>query len=73
MDRTTLITDRLTLRPVAPRDAEAITALADNYKIAVMLARLPYPYRIEDARDFIAWADEETQGRRHLRPLPQGR
>jgi RimJ/RimL family protein N-acetyltransferase len=55
MDRTTLTTDRLTLRPVAPRDAEAITALADNYKIAVMLARLPYPYRIEDARDFIAW------------------
>jgi RimJ/RimL family protein N-acetyltransferase len=62
MDRTTLITDRLTLRSVAPRDAEAIAALADNYKIAVMLARLPYPYRIEDARDFIAWAGERRKG-----------
>src|SRR5262245_60895654 len=56
MDRTTLNTDRLILRPVAGRDAEAITALADTYKIDVMLARLPYPYRIEHARDFIAWA-----------------
>jgi RimJ/RimL family protein N-acetyltransferase len=54
-----ITTDRLLLRPVAPRDAEAITALADNYKVAVMLARLPYPYRIEHARDFIAWAKNQ--------------
>src|SRR5262245_42534833 len=61
MDRTTLITDRLILRPVAGRDVEAITVLADNYKIAVMLARLPYPYRIEHARDFIAWAGDRNE------------
>lgn len=58
MDKDTLITDRLILKPVDRRDAEAITALADNYKVAVMLSRLPYPYRIEHARDFIAWAKD---------------
>lgn len=62
MDKDTLITDRLILRPVALGDAEALTALADNYKVAVMLARLPYPYRIEHARDFIAWADRRPAG-----------
>jgi len=64
MDKNTLITDRLILRPVAARDAEALTTLADNYKVAVMLSRLPYPYRIEHARDFISWvnARQEDEG-----------
>ena len=62
MDSTILITHRLILRPVARRDAGAIAALADNYKVAVMLARLPYPYRIEHARDFIAWTTERHEG-----------
>lgn len=55
MDKHILITDRLILRTVSPRDAEALTALADNYKVAVMLSRLPYPYKIEHARDFLTW------------------
>jgi RimJ/RimL family protein N-acetyltransferase len=59
MHKDTLITDRLILRPPAEDDAEAITMLADNYKVAVMLSRLPYPYRIEHARDFIAWAGKQ--------------
>jgi RimJ/RimL family protein N-acetyltransferase len=59
MDKDILTTDRLILRPVSGRDVEAIAALADNYKIAVMLARLPYPYGIEHARDFIAWVDKK--------------
>lgn len=54
-----ITTERLILRPVAASDAEAIAALVDNYKIAVMLARLPYPYKIEDARQFIAWVKEQ--------------
>jgi RimJ/RimL family protein N-acetyltransferase len=59
MDKDTIITDRLILRPPTADDAEAITVLADNYKVAVMLSRLPYPYRIEHARDFIAWARKQ--------------
>lgn len=50
-----ITTERLILRPVAADDAEAIATLADNYKVAVMLARLPYPYKLENARQFIDW------------------
>ncbi len=54
-----ITTERLILRPVAPGDAEAIAALADNYKVAVMLARLPFPYKVEHARQFIAWVEKQ--------------
>jgi RimJ/RimL family protein N-acetyltransferase len=62
MDKDTLITDRLILRTIRARDAEALTALADNYKVAVMLARLPYPYKLADAYHFIAWVNEKRDG-----------
>ena len=62
MDKDILITDRLILRTISGGDAEALAALADNYKVAVMLARLPYPYRLADARQFIAWVNEKRDG-----------
>jgi RimJ/RimL family protein N-acetyltransferase len=64
MNKDSIITDRLILRTLDERDAEAITALADNYKVAVMLSRLPYPYKIEHARDFIAWAGKQPADER---------
>lgn len=62
MTKDIITTDRLILRAVRAPDAEAIATLIDNYKIAVMLARVPYPYKIEDARKFIAWADDRPDG-----------
>jgi RimJ/RimL family protein N-acetyltransferase len=62
MTRDIIITERLILRPVGAGDAEAIASLIDNYKIAVMLARVPYPYKIDDARKFITWADGRPDG-----------
>jgi len=59
MTQDIIITDRLILRAVRAPDAEAIATLIDNYKIAVMLARVPYPYKIEDAHRFIAWAKDQ--------------
>jgi RimJ/RimL family protein N-acetyltransferase len=59
MSKNVIITDRLILRPVAAADAEAIATLADNYKVAVMLSRLPYPYRLADALRFLAWAKDQ--------------
>lgn len=56
-----ITTERLILRPVAADDAEAIATLADNYKVAVMLARLPYPYKLEHARQFIDWVKAEPE------------
>ena len=47
-----LHTSRLVLRPPVPRDAPAFAALADNPRIAEQTARMPYPYREQDA---LAW------------------
>jgi RimJ/RimL family protein N-acetyltransferase len=49
-----LKTGRLVLRAPCGADAEAIVRLADDRRIAVNTARLPHPYRIDDAEQFIA-------------------
>lgn len=56
-----ITTERLILRAVAASDAEAIAALVDNYKIAVMLSRLPYPYKVEHALQFIDWVKAQPE------------
>lgn len=45
---------RLVLRSPVPADAPAIAALANNYAVARMVSRLPYPYAREDAEAFFA-------------------
>ena len=50
-------TGRLTLRRPEPRDAEAITEALANYKVARMLVRVPQPYHLEDAEDWLAAID----------------
>ena len=64
MTNDVIITDRLILRNIAAHDAEAIATLIDNYKIAVMLARVPYPYKLEDARQFIALTKDQSADER---------
>jgi RimJ/RimL family protein N-acetyltransferase len=56
-------TPRLTLRPPRAHDAQGIAALANDLRIAENTARLPHPYRVEDAEEFIAQlsrSDSET-------------
>jgi RimJ/RimL family protein N-acetyltransferase len=48
-------TRRLRLRPLTRRDAKAIAALAGDWDVARMTGRIPHPYRIEDA---LQWVDE---------------
>lgn len=50
-------TDRLVLRRPLLSDAPALAALADNLAVARMLARLPHPYRLEDAQSFLPRTD----------------
>lgn len=50
------LTERLVLRPPHEEDIDALAVLADNVKVARMLARLPYPYSREHAVDFIRLA-----------------
>jgi RimJ/RimL family protein N-acetyltransferase len=54
-----LKTERLFLRAPCREDAGAIARLANDVRIAVNTARLPHPYRVEDAEEFIAAASRK--------------
>ncbi|WP_091736657.1 GNAT family N-acetyltransferase [Phenylobacterium immobile] len=49
-----IVSDRLALRPLSPRDATRIAALANDIAVAGMVSRMPHPYAIEDAQAFLA-------------------
>ncbi len=49
-----LATERLTLRAPRCEDVKAIAVLANDRRIAVNTARIPHPYRLADAEQFIA-------------------
>jgi RimJ/RimL family protein N-acetyltransferase len=49
-----LQTDRLTLRAPARGDVKAIARLANEPCIAENMLRVPHPYRVEDAEQFVA-------------------
>jgi RimJ/RimL family protein N-acetyltransferase len=52
-----LETARLVLRAPRLGDAKAVTALANDRRIAENTARIPHPYRAADAEDFISTAN----------------
>jgi len=60
IDAPVLRTERLVLRRPAIDDVEALVSLADNRKVAEMLARLPNPYEEKHAHGFIAMASNAT-------------
>lgn len=49
-----LKTDRLVLRAPCAEDAPAMTRLLADRRIAINTARIPYPYGVDDAEEFIA-------------------
>jgi RimJ/RimL family protein N-acetyltransferase len=53
-----LETERLVLRAPQLGDAKAIAKLANDRRIAENTARIPYPYSVTDAKQYIAWARE---------------
>jgi len=48
-----LETERLVLRAPRARDAEALARLINDRRIAINTARIPHPYSLEDAQQFI--------------------
>src|SRR4051794_40358591 len=50
---TPLTTERLTLRPLHPNDAEALHRLVNDWEVTRTLAELPYPYPRELADEWI--------------------
>ena len=53
-----LETERLILRAPTLGDAKAIAKLANDRRIAENTARIPHPYGVADARQYITWANE---------------
>jgi RimJ/RimL family protein N-acetyltransferase len=58
----TIETRRLVLRRPAEEDLVAITALADNVRIAAKLPDMPHPYTISDAGRFIRRLRDRESG-----------
>jgi RimJ/RimL family protein N-acetyltransferase len=52
-----LKTERLVLRAPRREDAKALARLAGDRRVAVNTARVPHPYGIEDAEQFVAFAN----------------
>lgn len=57
----TMRTERLLLRPHLPGDATALVDGLGDFEVARWLARVPYPYTIEEARRFLAWERAQRQ------------
>lgn len=49
----TLLTSRLVLRPLRADDAPHLVELAGNWNVARMTRRIPHPYLLEQAQEFI--------------------
>jgi RimJ/RimL family protein N-acetyltransferase len=56
-----LKTERLILRAPQMGDAEAVTSLINDRRIAENTARIPHPYTLADAEGFIARAHEDDR------------
>jgi 8-oxo-dGTP diphosphatase len=61
-----IATERLTLRPLEEKDAEALARLANDKRVAQTLARLPFPYTLQDAHHFINYAKKATREKKHI-------
>lgn len=68
-------TSRLVLRRQEPKDAEPIAELLNNWNVVRWLSRIPHPYGIEDAREWIRVARqnwEEGSDHQFVIALQQG-
>lgn len=61
IDCPVLVTERLVLRQPHEDDVVELAELADNHRIASMLARMPHPYDEQDARDFVSSVRERRR------------
>jgi RimJ/RimL family protein N-acetyltransferase len=53
-------TPRLTLRPAWPEDAPALAQAIAHESVITMLSRVPWPYQLSDAHEFIARQADAT-------------
>lgn len=65
MQNVTIATGRLVLRPPHPGDLDRCADLLGDYEVAKMLSRVPYPYDLEQGRQYLErsaarWETVET-------------
>lgn len=65
IDCPVLVTERLVLRPPHDDDVPELAALADNRRLASMLARMPHPYGENEARAFVRSTRERRRSGAH--------
>lgn len=52
---TTIETTRMILRPPVQEDGSAVVGFLNDLETARMMARIPYPYRLDDWRSFLQY------------------
>lgn len=62
IDCPVLVTERLVMRPPHEEDIPDLVELANDRRVADMLARMPFPYGEQQAREFIRRTAERTEG-----------
>ena len=67
-----LATERLTLRPLRLADAAPMTTLLNDFDIARMVSRVPYPYALDDARAYLAHLQNADPTRERVFALESG-
>jgi RimJ/RimL family protein N-acetyltransferase len=67
-----LETERLVLRAPRLGDAKTVAALANDRQIAENTARIPHPYRLADAKDWIAGANKNPDEQHYVITLANG-
>ncbi|MGE7370569.1 GNAT family N-acetyltransferase [Neorhizobium sp. NPDC001467] len=58
-----LLSQRLVLRAPHEEDIDALAHLANNANIATMVARMPFPYTVKDAADFVRRSKDGVIGK----------
>jgi RimJ/RimL family protein N-acetyltransferase len=71
--REELKSERLILRQLEMADAERLVGLANNWNVARMLSRIPYPYSLAMAQEWIArTAAERAEGEEFVYAVTNG-
>jgi RimJ/RimL family protein N-acetyltransferase len=55
-------TERLLLRPLQESDLVALAAALNNYRIVRNTARIPWPYKLDDAREYLGRGKQNIPG-----------
>lgn len=59
---TTIATSRLLLRPLTAQDLPALVRGLNNFAVSRWTARIPFPYGLRDAEDYLVVASRHEEG-----------